>query len=223
MKERKKEKKKKKREMTIYSLSIHSYISIIAFILLISLVSSSLSFLQYFQMNPSSPELLKTPSKSTDGGTDNRSYTQSLSDIPISRSNEHGNLDVNISARATSATSVPIIFQVPTNVTSFTKSTDLQSSIYSSDYNRHSHRRSTNTTTLERQLSLLDPMSNRVSTILVWQNLTVQIREDKGKKVFQHMKSYKTFVPKRKCLLNNISGAITGGLWAVMGKFNSFK
>ena len=31
----------------------------------------------------------------------------------------------------------------------------------------------------ERQLSPLDPMSDRVSTILVWQHLTVQIREDK--------------------------------------------
>ena len=69
----------------------------------------------------------------------------------------------------------------------------------------------------ERQLSPLDPMSDRVSTILVWQHLTVQIREDKRKEFFQRMKSYKHFAPKRKCLLNNISGAITGGLWAVMG------
>jgi hypothetical protein len=66
-------------------------------------------------------------------------------------------------------------------------------------------------------------MSDRVSTILVWKNLTVQIREDKKKEAFQRMKSYKTFVPKRKCLLNNISGAITGGLWAVMGKLITFK
>ena len=37
------------------------------------------------------------------------------------------------------------------------------------------------------------------------------------------MKSYKHFTPKRKCLLNNISGAITGGLWAVMGPSGSGK
>ena len=69
----------------------------------------------------------------------------------------------------------------------------------------------------ERQLSPIDPMSDRVSTILVWQNLTVQIREDKRKEFFQRMKSYKKFVPKRKCLLHKVSGAITGGLWGVMG------
>jgi hypothetical protein len=66
-------------------------------------------------------------------------------------------------------------------------------------------------------------MSDRVSTILVWQNLTVSAREDKRKEFFQRIKSSKNFVPKRKDLLHNLSGAITGGLWAVMGKFNSFK
>jgi hypothetical protein len=172
-------------------------------------------------MNPSSPDITKTPSESIDGGTDNRIYIQSPSDIMMSHSNEHGKLDVNIPVRDTSASTAlfPIIFEVPTNVTSSAKSTSLQSSICSLGYNR----RSTGTEPLERQLSLLDPMSDRVSTILVWQNLTVQIREDKRKEAFQRMKSYKTFVPKRKCLLNNLSGAITGGLWAVMGKSNSFK
>jgi hypothetical protein len=85
----------------------------------------------------------------------------------------------------------------------------------------NSHRHcpsSTSNGLLQRQLSPPDPMSDRVSTILVWQHLTVQIREDKRQEFFQRMKSYKHFTPKRKCLLNNISGAITGGLWAVMGE-----
>ncbi len=69
----------------------------------------------------------------------------------------------------------------------------------------------------ERQLSILDPLSARVSTILVWKNLTVLTREDKKKEFFQKIKFWKEFTPKRQCLLNNISGAITGGLWAVMG------
>jgi hypothetical protein len=171
-------------------------------------------------MNSTSPERPKTSPRGLDGGTDNGSYTRSLSDLPIPNSNEHGKVNVNIPARATSASPAPfpVIFEIPTNTTSSLKSIGAPPSICSSDYNRHSHRRSTGLGPLERQLSLLDPMSDRVSTILVWQNLTVQIREDKRKEAFQRMKSYKTFVPKRKCLLNNISGAIAGGLWAVMGK-----
>lgn len=74
----------------------------------------------------------------------------------------------------------------------------------------------------ERQLSLLDPTSDRVSTILVWKNLTVTTREDKAKEFFQRMKFWKTFKPKRLRLLNNASGAITGGLWAVMGRLNVY-
>lgn len=72
----------------------------------------------------------------------------------------------------------------------------------------------------ERQLSLLDPTSDRVSTILVWKNLTVLTREDPAKEFFQRMKFWKKFEPKRLRLLNNVSGAITGGLWAVIGKLN---
>jgi hypothetical protein len=74
-----------------------------------------------------------------------------------------------------------------------------------------------NTEPFERQLSLLDPLSDRVSTILVWRNLTVLTREDKVTEFCQRIKPWKKFVPKRQCLLNNVSGAITGGLWAVMG------
>jgi hypothetical protein len=65
-------------------------------------------------------------------------------------------------------------------------------------------------------------MSDRVSTILVWKNLTVSTREDKMKEFLQRIKSSKNFVPKRKELLHNLSGVITGGLSAVIGKFNLF-
>jgi hypothetical protein len=68
----------------------------------------------------------------------------------------------------------------------------------------------------ERQLSLLDPMSDRVSTILVWQNLTVSTREDKQKEILQHIKSSKNFEPKRKSLLHNVSGAITGMVYGLL-------
>jgi hypothetical protein len=172
-----------------------------------------------------SSEILKTPTRGTNDGTDNRSYTRSLSDIHFSNSHEHGKLDVNIPATATSASPAPFftICEIPTDMTSSAKSTGRSSPTCSFSYKHHSHRRSTGLEPFERQLSLLDPMSDRVSTILVWKNLTVQIREDKRKEAFQRMKSYKTFVPKRKCLLNNISGAITGGLWAVMGTSSTFK
>ncbi|CAF4254602.1 unnamed protein product, partial [Adineta steineri] len=75
----------------------------------------------------------------------------------------------------------------------------------------------------ERQLSLLDPTSDRVSTILVWERLTVLSREDKTTEFFRKVRSCNRYVPKRKCLLNNVSGAITGGLWAVMGPSGSGK
>jgi hypothetical protein len=172
-------------------------------------------------MNTISPKIPRTSSRGIDGGTDNHSYSQSLSDICLPNSTEHG----NIPSRATSASPARfyIICEEPTNTTGSVKSIEAPPSACSSDYNFRSHRRSTGLIPFERQLSLLDPMSDRVSTILVWKNLTVQIREDKKKEAFQRMKSYKTFVPKRKCLLNNISGAITGGLWAVMGKLITFK
>ena len=81
------------------------------------------------------------------------------------------------------------------------------------------NKRATILGSLDRQLSLLDPMSDRVSTILVWQNLIVSTREDKKSQLLQRMKLSKNAAPKKKVLLHNISGAITGGLWAVMGTF----
>ncbi|CAF3756084.1 unnamed protein product [Rotaria sordida] len=74
-----------------------------------------------------------------------------------------------------------------------------------------------------RQLSILDPLSDRISTILVWKNLTVLTREDKVTEFCRRLKCWKKLTLKRKRLLNNISGAITGGLWAVMGPSGSGK
>lgn len=164
-------------------------------------------------MTSSPVEITKSSSENVDVGTDNRSYTRSLSDISMATPDKNRRLDLDIPIRATSASAVPcpVIFEVTTDATAPPGK--------SPGFNPHSHyRRSSASKTFERQLSQLDPRSDRVSTILVWQNLTVQIRADKRKEVIQRVKSYKTFVPERKCLLNNISGAIMGGLWAVMGK-----
>jgi hypothetical protein len=60
-------------------------------------------------------------------------------------------------------------------------------------------------------------MSDRVSTILVWQNLVVSTREDKRKQFFQRLTSTEPPTNSKR-LLHYVSGAITGGLWAVMGK-----
>jgi len=60
-------------------------------------------------------------------------------------------------------------------------------------------------------------MSDRVSTILVWKDLVVFTREDKKKQYIQRL-TRKDAEPTTKRLLHNVSGAITGGLWAVMGK-----
>lgn len=79
-------------------------------------------------------------------------------------------------------------------------------------------RRSSGTGPFERQLSILDPMSDRVSTILVWKNLVVFTRGNSKKQMIQKFMG-KTPEPTTKRLLHNLSGAITGGLWAVMGIF----
>ncbi|CAF1465031.1 unnamed protein product, partial [Adineta steineri] len=171
-------------------------------------------------MNSSICEIPITPYKEIDNGTDNHSYTRSSSDIPESQSKQHGKFDVHLSIRPTSATPVPYSIIPETTPDMIDNSISLRSS---SNSNHKTQPGSNGSGPYERQLSLLDPMSDRVSTILVWQNLTVQIREDKKKEAFQRMKSYKTFVPKRKCLLHNISGAITGGIWAVMGPSGSGK
>ncbi|CAF2646095.1 unnamed protein product [Rotaria sp. Silwood2] len=96
-------------------------------------------------------------------------------------------------------------------------------SVSMASHQNREHNSETDVDPSQRQLSILDPLSDRVSTILVWKNLTVLTREDKVTEFFQQMKCWKKFTRKRQCLLNNISGAITGGLWAVMGPSGSGK
>jgi hypothetical protein len=175
-----------------------------------------------------------TPEIYRGGGTENRAYARSQSDHHFPKLEEKEIIDIRSLPRTTSAaaSTFPVIHEAPTEVInatvivnnhSFTSPTaPLSSSTPSTIYSTHSHHRSTGIEPLQRQLSLLDPMSDRVSTILVWKNLTVSTREDKMKEFLQHIKSSKNFVPKRKELLHNLSGVITGGLSAVIGKFNLF-
>ena len=134
-----------------------------------------------------------------DGGTENRAYIRSQSDqhLPVSGKKERTN--IRSLPRTTSATAST--FPVQRFLSPTTPPIP-----------------SSNCEPVERQGSLVDPTSDRVSTVLVWQHLTVSTRENKQKEFFQRLKSSKNFIPKRKDLLHNLSGAITGGLWAVMGK-----
>ncbi|CAM2701767.1 unnamed protein product [Rotaria socialis] len=109
------------------------------------------------------------------------------------------------------------------NVTTAGSSHSLPTTTSSASFTDQSNHRSSALKQNERQLSILDPLSDRVSTILVWKNLTVHARPSKREEFFQRVKSYKKYIPKRKCLLSNTSGAITGGLWAVMGPSGSGK
>ena len=88
----------------------------------------------------------------------------------------------------------------------------------SASYNLQKQRRSTGVGPYERQLSILDPMSDRVSTILVWRNLTVYAAMPAKWWPPKILSRSENREPQRKTLLHNVSGAITGGLWAVMGK-----
>ncbi|CAF1013544.1 unnamed protein product [Adineta ricciae] len=163
-------------------------------------------------MSSISPNQSASPVRQCDHTTDSRSHTRHLPDIHPFHNKHYEKLADD--------TPAPEHHISISEVSPHINTVHSAPSICSSGLHRQ---RSSDSDTFDRQLSVLDPMSDRVSTILVWQNLTVQIREDKRKEAFQRMKSYKTFVPKRKCLLNNISGAITGGLWAVMGPSGSGK
>jgi len=169
-------------------------------------------------MNPIN---LESSSASDHRGKDNRSYVRSSSDVHLTTLNEEESTDVKPPSRVTSVSSsaLPAIYEVPINGTNMPTSGP-PPSYSSASFTQQQTRQSSVIGPNERQLSILDPMSDRVSTILVWQNLTVQARPNKRKEFFQRMKSYKNFVPTRKSLLNNTSGAIAGGLWAVMGKFS---
>jgi hypothetical protein len=158
-----------------------------------------------------------------DGGTENRSYLRSQSDRHIPMNRKH--LPRTISA---AASTFPRFYEQPIDViTAGTTEIPFPSPpaalSLSTVHNHPSHRRAIVSESFERQSSLPDPMSDRVSTILVWQNLTVSTRGDQRKGFLQRVKLSKNSVPQKKSLLHNVSGAITGGLWAVMGKFSALK
>ena len=137
-----------------------------------------------------------TPDVESNGGTENRAYVQSQSDCRLPMA----------SLPRTTSDLTPI--NRTNSVTNNSISPNLVANIY----------------TKERQASVLDPMSDRVSTILVWQNLIVSTRGDKKNKFhLPDIKRSKGSGPTSKVLLHNLSGAITGGLWAVMGPSGSGK
>jgi hypothetical protein len=154
-------------------------------------------------------------------GKDNCSYVRSSSDVHLSTLNEEESTAVKLPSRAISipSSAFSAIYEVPTTDTNMPASGPPPSAS-SASFTQQQTRKSNAVGPHERQLSILDPMSDRVSTILVWKNLTVQARPNKREEFFKRMKSYKDFVPTRKFLLHNTSGVIAGGLWAVMGKFS---
>ena len=164
------------------------------------------------------------------GGSENESYVRSHSDQHISTTKEGDRLTLKQLPRISSAgaSTFPVIYEgvAATNNSNSTRDVScpsptwyLPTSAPPTIHNQQMNKRATILGSLDRQLSLLDPMSDRVSTILVWQNLIVSTREDKKSQLVQRMKLSKNAAPKKKVLLHNISGAITGGLWAVMGTF----
>jgi hypothetical protein len=165
-----------------------------------------------------------SPTSGHDSDRGNATYHRSISDYQSQPLNEETNIMTSrFPSRTTNAStaSFPVIYEVSTDQidptqsqTSFAPPPSASSAAQLQQQRRRSSAQGPN----ERQLSILDPMTDRVSTILVWQNLSVHTRETMLQEFIQTIKSYKKYVPKRKCLLSNTSGAITGGLWAVMGK-----
>ncbi|CAF4657204.1 unnamed protein product, partial [Rotaria sp. Silwood2] len=157
-------------------------------------------------------------------GEVNQSYVPNPTDNPLQTIHKEEKQDTQHFPRtsAASTTSMHVIYEVKpdenTNGITFVSSPSASSSSNS----HQQQRQSIGTEPYERQLSILDPTSDRVSTILVWQNLIVSAREAK-KLQFIRRSISKNFQPKTKRLLHNVSGAITGGLWAVMGPSGSGK
>ncbi|CAF2346165.1 unnamed protein product [Rotaria sp. Silwood2] len=173
-------------------------------------------------MDSNSPKLPFKSFENNYGDTDHDTYTRNFGNIHLSTLNEEEFTD----DQSASSSAFPIVPEIPTNTINTIVSeisNEPPPPAFSASFTEQQHRRSSALKPIERQLSILDPMSDRVSTILVWKNLTVQARQNRQKEFFQRLKSYKKFVPQRKCLLNNISGAIAGGLWAVMGPSSSGK
>jgi hypothetical protein len=174
-------------------------------------------------MNPTDSERSSTSNTNDRRGTDNHGYVRNDAVTYLMTLNEEESTDVTFSTprESTSPSSYHVNYEVPAYHKITTPSEVSHGPPTSFSTNSFSHSQPHRSSALgpnERQLSILDPLSDRVSTVLVWQNLVVEARQSKRKEFFQRMKSYKTFVPQRKALLNSTSGAIAGGLWAVMGK-----
>lgn len=164
-----------------------------------------------------------------DDGIDNPTYFAPASDHRLPRITEGEVVSHSVPPRATSAssTSFPVIYEVNADeddpgksAITFAPRQSASSSSVTQQMQQQQRRKSSTLGPNERHLSILDPMSDRVSTILVWQNLSVQARESRYTEFRKKITSYKNYVPKRKYLLHNTTGGITGGLWAVMGQFS---
>ncbi|UJR27353.1 hypothetical protein I4U23_008645 [Adineta vaga] len=155
---------------------------------------------------------------------ENRGYQRSNSDHELHTLKKESNEQLKRLPRSTSVSGaqISVIYEVPSDVNSDEITFAPPPPAASAGYSHNQQRRSTGTGPHERQLSILDPMSDRVSTILVWQNLIVSTRISR-RQVFIHKLKSKGPPPTSKRLLHNVSGAITGGLWAVMGPSGSGK
>ena len=146
-------------------------------------------------------------------GKENHGYVRSQSDhqLPAYSRDEKG----HTKHLPRAASSFPVIYEVPSDSAKTDVAFVPPPAAPSAGYSHQQSRRSTGTGPHERQLSILDPMSDRVSTILVWDNLIVSTRQGKKNRFLNifHQKFYSL----GKHLLHNVRGAITGGLWAVMG------
>ena len=167
-----------------------------------------------------------------EGGTENAAYSRSQSDQHLSTYKSTHDRHTERLSRTTSAaaSTFPTISEVsnershPTvsNTPHVTQPPPASVSAPCKAYAPIKPRQSTTTSSpFEKQSLALDPMSDRVSTVLVWQNIVVSTREKKESALWKYMKPSKDNEPKTKCLLHNVSGAITGGLWAVMGTCSS--
>ena len=89
--------------------------------------------------------------------------------------------------------------------------------VVSPSSSKYSHRQSIHSKVSDHHISNHDEKSERISTVLVWKDLTVSAKAKKNKLGFLHLNS-KDSKPTNKRLLHKLSGAIAGGIWAVMGK-----
>ena len=163
-------------------------------------------------------------------GTENQGYVRSQSDHYLSSTKvEEDNRSIDqikrlLRANSAAASTFPIIDEIPTDVkhaspskSPLVGSSTSPSPVPAPGHPEHPAPASTVVDVCERQSSLLDPMSDRVSTILVWQNITVSALSDKKNPLVRCFKSSEPSESKKKCLLHGVTGAITGGLWAVIG------